>query len=435
MRVLIVSNAPWRNENSFGNSFSNIFEGIPDIEIANVYCKYGMPHNQCVSKYYQITEKTLINHMLKRGPSGKEIFVTDEETPGKLDSGEQLFNKAKKHKSTPMFWARAMIWKIGKWCTPEFVEFLDNYQPELLFMPLYYSHYLHDINEFILKRYHIPAIGYAMDDVYTLKQFSLSPFFWIDRLILHPRMKQVFSWCDTIYVISQTQKREYTKIFGDKFKILTKCADFDDAKRPENKQPGDTLKMIYAGNVSRGRCRILTELAKAVKTLNRDKQKFTLDIYTATPLDEKKKAKLNLEGCSTLHPPVSYAEIRKLQAEADILVHTEAFDLKEKLATHQSFSTKIVDYLASNRCILAIGDRSCASIDYFVENACGAVAGSKEEILPLLETLYADKSRLQTYADQAWESGKRNHQRRKMQKDLHDEMFRVVNRKKTVAEK
>ena len=53
MKILIVSNSPWRNENSFGNSFSNIFEGIPDLEIANVYCKYGTPKNNCVSRFTQ----------------------------------------------------------------------------------------------------------------------------------------------------------------------------------------------------------------------------------------------------------------------------------------------------------------------------------------------------------------------------------------------
>ena len=131
---------------------------------------------------------------------------------------------------------------------------------------------------------------------------------------------------------------------------------------------------------------------------------------------------MNIENCSTLHPPVSYSEVRELQNKADILVHAEAFDLKEKLATHQSFSTKIVDYLSSNRCILAIGDKSCASIDYFIENECGAVAVSKDGIVEQLETLYCDKTLLQIYAKKAWESGKKNHQKSKMQKELYEDM-------------
>lgn len=427
MRILIVSNSPWRNDNSFGNSFTNIFEGIPDLEIANVCCKYGHPESNCISRCYQITEKSLLKNLLKKGASGKEIPVNAAtETDDSEQSGEKAFNKIKKFKSIPLVWIRATIWKIGKWRSPEFEEFIDSFKPDLLFIPIYYSHYLHDINEFILKRFNIPVFGYVSDDVYTLRQFSLSPFYWIDRLILRRKMRRVFSWCQKIYVISETQKREYAEIFGDKFEVLTKCSDFDDSKRPEFKTPGDTLKMIYAGNVSRGRYKILSELAKAVKAVNSGEKKFTLDIYTSTPLSDGKKASLNIDGCCTLHPPVSYSEIRALQAQADILVHAEAFDLKEKLATHQSFSTKIVDYLATNRCILAIGDRSCASIDYFVRNSCGAVALSKNEIYEQLENLCSDKSLLKDYADKAWESGKKNHNRSEMQKKLYDSLKNAV---------
>ena len=36
MKILVLSSTPWTNDNSFGNSFSNIFEGIEDVEIANI---------------------------------------------------------------------------------------------------------------------------------------------------------------------------------------------------------------------------------------------------------------------------------------------------------------------------------------------------------------------------------------------------------------
>ena len=60
MRILVISNTPWSNDNSFGNSFSNIFEGIPDIEVANIACRPGHPTSYLVKKYFQITEKSLI---------------------------------------------------------------------------------------------------------------------------------------------------------------------------------------------------------------------------------------------------------------------------------------------------------------------------------------------------------------------------------------
>ena len=428
MKILIVSNSAWRNENSFGNSFSNIFEGIEGLEIANIYCKYGTPQNNCVSRYFQITEKSLIKGLLKGSPKGREVFAENEEE--KKNDGEVTFNKIKKHKNIFMYWARGLIWKICRPVSPELIEFIDDFKPDLLFIPVYYSYYIHDINSFILKHCNIPALGYVSDDVYTLRQFSLSPFFWIDRILMRRKMARVFSWCKTVYVISDIQKKEYSEIFGDKFEVLTKCADFSDEKRPPRKEHKAPYKIVYAGNVSKGRYRILTALADALERINADSEKFSLDIYTNTALTDGQKKKLESYKSSSLFPPVGYEELKKIQADADILLHAEAFDLRERLSVHQSFSTKIVDYLASNRCILAIGDKSCSSIDYFLRNNCGAVADSRDKIEEILRDLYEHPEKMESFENAAWNSGQEHHQRSKMQKDLYDNIVRTVEESK-----
>lgn len=427
MKILIVSNSPWRNDNSFGNSFSNIFEGIDDLEIANIYCKYGKPNAAFVKRFFQITEKSLINNALKGTPSGKETFVDSDE---KCDEGEKAFNAARKHKGVLMFWARTLIWKLGKWKSKELVDFIDDFNPDLLFIPIYYSGYIHSINKFIKNKWNLPCVGYVSDDVYTMRRFSLSPLFWLDRLFTRPTMKRVFSWCDPVYVISDVQKREYAKIFGNKFKILTKCSDFSDDKRPPFKKPDSVLKLIYAGNVSKGRLDILSKLAKAIQTLNENGQKFYLEIYSLSRLNDKQKARLNLENCSKILPAVGYDELRTLQSQADVLVHAESFIFSERLAVHQSFSTKIVDYVATNRCILAIGSNDCASIDYFIRNQNAVVATTEEEIAVKLAELYERKDLLAQYAQRAWECGKKYHQKETMQKMLREDLASALKRRK-----
>ena len=420
MRILIVSNSPLRSDNSFGNTFINIFEDIPDIEIANIYCKYGTPQNNIGSKYYQITEKTLIDSFLKGTPSGKEVFQ-QVETEKKLDDGEATFNKMRKHRKVPIFWARALIWKIFRWKTKELKKFVDEFQPELLFVPVYFSHYIHDINKFVKDRFNIPVLGYVSDDVYIMDHYKGTFLLWLDKKIMRSKMKKVFSWCETVYVISDVQKREYTEIFGDKFKILTKCADFSDENKPDFKEPGEVLKMVYAGNISIGRYEILAELAKAVENINKDGKKFELDIYTLTPLTEKQENSLNSESVHLL-PPVKYEKLREIQSAADILIHAESFDEHECLAVHQSFSTKIVDYLATNRCIFAIGSDYCSSIQYFINNQCGTVAKSYEEIETRLRELDENRDLFKHYADKAWESGKRNHSKEKIKTMVYEDI-------------
>ena len=66
IKVLTVSNTVWSDDNSFGMTYNSLFEGSEDcFDFANIYCNYGVPKNSCVKKYCQITEKTIIEMMMK----------------------------------------------------------------------------------------------------------------------------------------------------------------------------------------------------------------------------------------------------------------------------------------------------------------------------------------------------------------------------------
>lgn len=415
MKVLVLSDTPWSYDNSFGNSFSNIFEGISDIEVANIACRPGKPTSPIVKRYYQITEKSLIKNLVNKSvPSGKELVLDSENTEETFTTNIKGVTFGKQRRWQILFWARDLIWKFGRWKSQNLKDFIDDFEPDIIFQPVYFSSYLNDIVSFIKEYANVPMVGYISDDCYTLKQFSLSPLYWIDRLYKRRKVKKTIEQCELLYVISDVQKEEYEKIFTPPCKVLTKCADFSDNRKPAFKESEDIIKMIYAGNVSKGRYEILAELTKAIEKINSDSKKYELNIYTLSPLTDKQKEKLSTQAVS-LHPPVSYSEIREIQKATDILIHVEGFSLKEKLAVHQSFSTKIVDYLETNRCIFAIGDDYCSSIQYFLKNGCGAVATNKSEIVTELERLYNNRDLLKQYADKAWESGKRNHDKAVMQ--------------------
>ncbi len=426
MKILVLSSTPWSNDNSFGNSFSNIFEGIPDIEVANIACRPGKPTSYLVKRYFQITEKALIKNIFNKSVhTGKEFEIENKENDNSFSENIKARDFGRKNRWQILFWARDIIWKIGKWKSQALIDFIDNFKPDIIFQPVYYSTYLNDIACFIKKHTNVPMIGYISDDNYTLKQFSFSPLYWIDRFIKRKKVKKTIEQCELLYVISDVQKEEYEKIFTPPCKVLTKCADFSDDRKPDFKKEDDVLKIVYAGNISKGRYEILSELAKSIEEINKTSKKFQMDIYTLTPLKEKQKAVLSTDSVH-LYPPVSYDEIREIQKNSDILLHCEGFSLKEKLAVHQSFSTKIVDYLETNRCILAIGDDYCASIQYFIKNECGAVAKNKEEIKSQLLNLCENRHLLKQYADKAWQSGKNNHDRSVVQKMIKEDMENIA---------
>ena len=424
MKMLILSNTAWDNNNSFGNSFSSIFGGMECISIANIYCRYGSPNNNIVRRYFQITEKSLLQNLInKKIPSGKKINANNGI---ELNSKEtNIFDYARKNRSIIFFWVRDLIWKIGDWKSKELLEFINEFEPDIIFQPIYYSSYLNDIVYFIKQYTDVPMIGYVSDDVYTMRQFSLSPLYWIDRLIKRKKIKRTVSLCEYLYVISNIQKEEYEKCFKKECKLLWKGAQFE--SKPPRKQISKLIKFVYTGNIGDGRYKQLALIGKAILELNKTEINAELDIYTLTPLSKKIKKALNLSGAINLKGGIPAEEVRNVQNAADILVHVESFDLKNRLAVHQSFSTKIVDYLSMAKCVLAVGPADVASIDYLVKNDAAIVATSKKEIEDNIRMLIEHTETIEQYGEKAWECGRRNHDIKIIQSGLMNDLERISN--------
>ena len=425
LRILILSNTPWDNSNSFGNSFSNIFSGIDNIEIANSYCRYGEPDNCIVKKYFQITEKSLIKNLKNSSfPSGKEVFIEADSTD--LNEKEQIaFDSARKKRWQIMFWARDFVWKIGRWCSPELKAFIDDFKPDVIFQPIYYSNYISDIALFIKKYTGVPMVGYISDDCYTLRQFNMSPLYWIDRLHKRKKVKQVFMSCEFVYVISEIQKREYEKIFGKECRIFTKCADF--SEEPLLKaEPSKPIQMVYTGNLGSGRWKSVFYISEALKRINENSKKVEMHIYSATPLSAKQMSKISDGVNSIFEGRVPSSEIEKIQKSADILVHVEGLSLKSRLAVHQSFSTKIVDYLKNARAVFVVGPSDAASVDYFLRYDSAVVATDKNDVENKLRKYTDTPENIKEYAKKAYLCGRENHSAGKIKEMVYNDLKRVT---------
>lgn len=429
MKILVLSNTPWSNDNSFGNSFSNIFEGIEDVKFANIYCRYGCPNNQFDMKYFQITEKSLIRNLKnKKQPSGKEVFGDEKDADIPETNAIVGMNSARKMRWQIMFWGRDLVWKIGKWKSPQLIKFLDEFEPDVIFQPVYYSNYINDIALFVKEYTGVPMLGYISDDNYTLRQFRLSPLYWIDRLWKRKKVKAIIEKCEVLYVISQIQKEEYEKIFSIPCKVLTKCGDFE-MKAPKWQGAQGRIKMLYAGNLGAGRWKSLALIADAVARLNEEGVEIYLDIYSATPQTEAMKKALNVKG-SRLNGPITSDIVQQLQKKADIVIHVEGLTLKSRMEVHQSFSTKIVDYFALGKCIFAVGTMDEASIKHLADNAAAIVAEDRDSVYVKLKLLVRNPKLITEYGARAYACGKKHHSKKEMQSMLINDLKGVVDKNK-----
>ncbi len=425
MRVLVISGLPWNMNNNFGSTFSSIFSGMDDIEFLNIYCGYGLPDNNLDVESVQITELSLLKNILNPNQNEPFIHVTDEQKGKKRIRSEQKnVDKIRKYNNRVVFWGRCFIWKIGRWKSKDLQEKIVDFNPDLIFSILYYNPYLNNLILYCHNVTNAPIAIYSTDDVYSLHKFSLSPFYWIERLIIRNNIKKIVQQCELCYTITNEQKKEYQKYFKKTFKVITKGDTFNELINI--KKVCRPIDIVYTGAVYGGRFSTLRLLMEAMEECNNKGNRFILHIYSYYTL--KKREKRIVEKYSFVYwmGGLPATEMERVQSEADILLHIESLRLSESLEVRHSFSTKLVDYFKSGRAILAIGRKKCASCAYLVKNKCGYVAESKRDLINYMNYVYKNPEKLEVYAKRAFVIGKTNHDISTIQRELKSDFERII---------
>lgn len=419
MKLLVITDTLWRNDNNVGNSYSNIFNGIENLKIANICCQQGKSSNNIVEYCFQISEKSQLLAIFQKKKSGyleKNILI-DSQSPNNNSSIPRL---------QIFFIIRELIWKIGKWKSKEIKDFICNFQPDLIFVQMPDKLYIYNIALYVQQIAKCPMVGYAWDDIYTLKQFSLSVLFWIDKFFKRKSIRNFVKHCKQIYVISEMQKEQYSKMLHINCKILHK--GYDCAVKPSINlsNHNSVYQLLYTGNIGDDRWKSLFLLGKAIEQFNGKDKKFILSIYTATPINMRMRKSFESLSSVFIKGKVNQITVNELQKKADILVHVEPFTMRGKLKSRLSFSTKLVDYFYQKKCILCIGSTESASIEYLAKNNAAIVAESKDMIIEKLKLIYDNYNLINIYAKNAYNLGIKNHNIKNIQTHLINDFKEIT---------
>ena len=431
IRVLVVSYLPWGNDVSVGNTLSNLFNGLQDrIEFANIYFKGGKPQNEIASHHFYIPEKELAKSIITRKVVGGEITVSSFSEVNVPD--KTVYSKARQMRWESMLLVQDLIGLLGNWKSKDLEKFISDFQPDLIFGPLGRVPVANVLMKYIHEKYGTPVIAYAWDDHYSLKKKSWSLFFWLKTLLERKYIKKCASACSYLYTITEPMMYEYKSYFNKECRLLYKYYDFcGDA--PVKKETETPIKIVYMGNIGSGRWKVLAKTAKAVAEINENSKKAELYIYTMSPKSDEVETALSIKGSSYLMDPVPNEEVLRTMKSADILLHVEPTNEKDRLFFRLSFSTKLVDYLYNARCIFAIGGQTAAT-DYLKNNDAAVVELNEKNIKNSLEELLNSPQKIIEYGYKAWACGVKNHQRQTMQERLYDDFTDVARRKVCVYE-
>ena len=420
IKILVLSYEPWDVTNSFGNSYRAIFSNIENIQVANIYCKYGRPNDEIITRAFQITDKSILQSIVKGTPSGKEINLKNDSKNVHDILTDTQTNFFRRHRFRLVFWARDLLWITGKWWSEELEQFVIDFNPDIIWCPIYYSVYLNQMAFYFKEMTEKPMVGYSSDDDYTLKQFNLSPLYWIERFIKRVYIKKTIDLCEQLYVITSKQKQEFDRIFGKNCKILCKGADFS-GKMPFHESTKETINILFMGNLSDGRWKSILEVTEVLKRINREKGaiRFSLHVHSMTPLSKSVMRKINIK------PFIPDEAVDKAVRGADILLHVEPLDLSERLKFRLSFSTKIVTYLENASCILAYGGMT-GTMQYLVDAKAGIYAGNMKKLYKILNYISENPQIIEMYRKRAWDCGMKRHDEKKIGKEIRFDLEKLI---------
>ncbi len=373
MKILVISNTTWDNSGSFGNTFSNLFGGMQNVEIYNIACRHGKLNSSIVKRAVQLTDKTVLKsiYKLKFDP----CFEMNKDEINESLNIEVSLN-ARKKRRVFSFVIRDVIWKLGRWeKSKKLNSFIEEIKPDVIYLPIYASPHICDFQTSIINKLNVPVVGHISDDVYWESQ-NLSIFQKSYRKKIRKKIRKVISKCAYLEVFAKNMQEEYSKIFGKDCFIVGKgikkdCIDKVVVEKPINER----MHFVYTGNLGGGRFGPLIEIGKSLESID-----AVLDVYSATPLTDEMKATINSVKSINFKGVVSSDEVLKIQAQADYLVHVEGFTNEAIYSSKMSFSTKIIDYMLASKPIFAYGPYCVNSISVLKDNEIGVVSTSTEEL-------------------------------------------------------
>ena len=140
----------------------------------------------------------------------------------------------------------------------------------------------------------------------------------------------------------------------------------------------------------------------------------------------KSRPKLSPERYIYMKGAIPPTQLAEEYQRADVALHVESFDRKFRLATRVSFSTKIIDLMATGCAILAVCWNRHAGYQFLKEHDAAFCVDKYKDILPLLQKLVENPKFIKEYSKKAYDCGKKNHSRKAIQAQMKQMFEKII---------
>ena len=434
MRLLLILSESWNDRTRPNNNMTNWFTGFPGLEIWTISGSGIRPENRCCSHHFLFHENKMLKSLFTCKPVGEHVILNQSDISSvRSNEGVELSSNRTLKKylaSDPIRLCQDFVWRFGKYNLPALRGFVQECNPDLVFSIRTATIKTCRLETIVSSMTSAPMVVYTGDDEYSLQQFFLSPFSWIRRLWTRSWLKKTIPLYRVIFSQSERQMAEFRRDFGSQTEFLVKCGEF--SKEKIHRTVGKPIQLIFAGKLYCNRWKTLGMVAKAIRAINAEAHELLLqlNIYTGDVITWRQDRLLNDGVHSIIHGSVTPKKLEEVYQNGDIAMHVESFDLRNRLLTKDSFSTKVIDLLASGCAVMAVCWEKHAAGQYLRAKDAAMVVNSQNEILAILRRISRQPDLILEYAQKAYQCGMANHQRHIVQKQLMDCFQRVINENK-----
>ena len=435
MKILLITSEEW-NDFIYGNGvLTNWFDGFP-ADFAHIYISPGLPNNHICKKYFQITDAQMALSIVGGHKAGKEIQMQTEKKQleeTKANANRKgvygFMKKLSMWCRTPIVLLQDFIWAVGRYNVDAMMRFVTDFNPDVVYCPRKATPKLIRLERLVHTMTNAPFVAFTADDEVSYQQFEWSPLYWVRRWYMHRQFgKHVPKFYKHYWTFSEEQATDYMCQYGVPASTLYKCGDFPD--RFTARDVNNPIRLIFAGHIYCNRWKSLAAIGDALKKINKNGIKMVMDVYTIDELTKEQINALSVDRFIYMKGAITPAKLAEEYLNSDIALHVESFDRKYRLATRVSFSTKIIDLMATGCAILAVCWNRHAGYQYLKENDAALCVDNYKDILPLLQKLVNNPNLIKEYAQKAYECGKQNHSRNVIQMQIKQMFENVIRENK-----
>lgn len=387
VRVLMVNVSLAGDPSGTGHTLRNLFEGMPQSRLMQLSLQFRPPEvrtivantvfidEQCVPTYTRA--RKAVGWLRALTPRGS-VRRTNVQPANSITQTSRL-GRARSTLSGLLDMSRCML-------TVEIMEEIERFAPTVIYTAGS-SIRVHTVVNHLAETLGIPVVLHLMDDwpetVYRSTWLSRLPRAALSRALARTNELSYIN-----FAISAPLCEKYMRVFGKEYlPLMNPAVHFVNSIELHNRP---VAKFVYAGSIGLGRDESLLQVARAIADINQMEERVEFTLYIPdtqnSELLRSKFGKFGAVVCGYL--PID--ELRERFADADVLVYAESFSLMYREFTHLSLSTKVPEYMAAGKPILALLPSDLYGSDYINERQCGIVVNDPAELRPAVQRLAHD---------------------------------------------